>query len=143
MRLTRHLVDKIMQAARDGSPEEACGILLAEAREPGLGTVLLRTRNAEQRRPDCRYELDHRAHIRAVRAEIAGTAAILGYFHSHVHGPARPSRVDADFACPGVTYVITTADEPQEVRAWHYEGEDFVEEPIDVEEVGHDRAIAS
>jgi proteasome lid subunit RPN8/RPN11 len=143
MRLTRQLVDEIKQAARDSSPEEACGILMADAREPGLGSVLLPAHNAERKHPDTRYKLDHRVHILAVQAEIDQAAVIVGYFHSHVRGPARPSRVDAEFACPGVTYVIATADEPQEVRAWRCEGEDFIEEAISVEEVARDHAIAS
>ncbi|MHC5056514.1 MAG: Mov34/MPN/PAD-1 family protein [Planctomycetota bacterium] len=143
MRLTRWVVDNMMQTARDGRPEESCGIVLAVAREPGLGAVLLRSHNVERTRPGRRYELDHRVHIAAVEAEVAGTAMIVGYYHSHVRGPARPSRVDAELACPGVTYVIASADEPQEVRAWRYDGRAFVEEIIHVEEPAYDRAVAS
>ena len=143
MRLTRKVVDSMLQAARDSRPEEACGIVLAVSREPELGAVLLRSRNVERRCPDSRYVLDHRKHILAVQAEIAETAVIVGYYHSHVRGPARPSRVDAEFACPGVTYVIATADEPQEVRAWRFETGGLVEEVICIEEAPHDRAVAS
>jgi proteasome lid subunit RPN8/RPN11 len=132
-----------MREARRCRAEEACGIVLALPREPRLGVVLLRARNVERTRPDGRYVLDHRTHILAVRAELAGTAVIAGYYHSHIRGPARPSRVDADLACPYVTYVIASADEPQEVRAWQYDGGVFVEEAVTVEEPTHGRAVAS
>jgi len=143
MRLTRWVVENMMQAARDGRPDESCGVVLAVAREPGLGAVLLRSRNVERSRPGRRYELDHRVHIAAVEAEVAGTAVIVGYYHSHVRGPARPSRVDAELACPGVTYVIASAEAPQEIRAWRYDGRVFVEEVVAVEEPIYGRAVAS
>ena len=143
MRLTRWVADSMMQAARDGRPEESCGIVLAVVREPGVGAVLLRSRNVERSRPGRRYELDHHVHIAAVEAEVAGTAAIVGYYHSHVRGPARPSRVDAEFACPGVTYIIASAEEPQEVRAWRFDGREFHEEDTIVEEPTYGRAVAS
>ncbi len=130
MRLTRRVADGILRSARASRPEECCGIVLAESHEPDLGAVLLPSANVDRTEPRRRYRLDHRAHLRAVEAEVSGAAVILGYYHSHVAGPALPSQTDAHLACPETTYLIASAAGRGELRAFKWDGEEFEEEAV-------------
>ncbi|MHC4202289.1 MAG: M67 family metallopeptidase, partial [Planctomycetota bacterium] len=99
MRLTNRVADDIQRAAKANWPKECCGIVIARREDPGLGVVVLSSRNVTLRNPRRNYRLDHAVHIRAVEAELCGAAVILGYYHSHAAGPAEPSRADAELAC--------------------------------------------
>lgn len=82
-------------AARD-APNEACGLLF------GQGDAIdatLATANVVPD-PERRFEIDPSALFAALRAERAGGATLLGYYHSHPSGDATPSRADADAAVP-------------------------------------------
>ncbi len=142
MRLTREVADEIAEAARASLPEECCGIVLAGSRRPDRGTVVLPSPNAEREEPRRRYRLDHRTHLRAVEAELSGTAVILAYYHSHAAGRAEPSGTDAEFVCPEATYLIASATGLRELRAWRWNGEGFEEETVSVEGSAHEEDSA-
>jgi proteasome lid subunit RPN8/RPN11 len=75
--------------ARDSAPDECCGLLLGqEAVEEALPA---RNIAAEAQR---RFEIDPQALIDAHRAARAGGPQVIGYYHSHPAGPARPSAAD-------------------------------------------------
>ena len=60
--------------------------------------------------------------------------SIVGYYHSHPDGRARPSRWDVEQAIAGVTYLITgMAHGRIEHAAWRLEGDDLVPEPLEVD----------
>lgn len=72
-------------------PHEACGILLGE------GGRITEARAAANVHPSPRshFEIDPQALIDAHRAARGGGAPeVLGYYHSHPHGPAQPSATD-------------------------------------------------
>ncbi len=52
------------------------------------------------RAPETRFEIDPAALFAALRAERAGGARLVGYYHSHPGGDATPSAVDAAQAAP-------------------------------------------
>ncbi len=146
MRLTRQVTDEIGRVAQESWPEECCGIVLAARDRPALGVRLLESDNTETRNSRRRYRLDHRVHIRAVEEELRSGARIVGYYHSHTGGRAVPSGVDAELACPGVTYLVAgpaqapgdgERREPPELRAWRWTGDRFEEEAVSMEESAH------
>lgn len=113
-------------AAQEAAPAEACGILL------GSGTRIdaaLPTANVAPD-PAQHFEIDPAALIAAHRAAREGGAQVLGYFHSHPNGLARPSATDAASAArDGKVWVIVAAgsggqqdsqqDQPWEITCWH------------------------
>ncbi len=80
----------IRAAARAAHPHEVCGLLL------GQGDTISVAQATANVAPDPlrRFAIDPAALIAAHRAGRAGGLAVLGYFHSHPTGPARPSPTD-------------------------------------------------
>lgn len=132
MRLTERVVNELVERAWGSRPEECCGIVLAEPGDPGLGARLLPSDNIAPSDPRRNYRLDYRVHLRAIEAEGESGAVILAYYHSHPEGPARPSRLDAALACPGIAYLILGLVPRLELRAWRCGGERFDEETVQI-----------
>lgn len=86
----------ILAHAASAAPEEACGLLL------GAGDYIDEARPAANVAPDRRrhFEIDPQALIDVWRAERAGGAKLIGYYHSHPGGVAAPSATDREMA-PG------------------------------------------
>lgn len=80
----------MLAAATRAAPREACGLLL------GHGTHIHTAQPAANVHPDpaCHFEIDPAALIAAHKAARAGGPQVLGYYHSHPNGLARPSATD-------------------------------------------------
>ena len=93
-------------------PLECCGILL------GAGSAIsahVPTRNVHPE-PARHFEIDPQALVDAFRAERAGGAQVVGYYHSHPSGPPGPSATDRAMAAhDGRVWAIVGGDE---VRFW-------------------------
>ena len=81
------------QATR-AHPTECCGILLGHG---AAITAAVPTRNVHPT-PGTHFEIDPQALIEAHRAARAGGPQVLGYYHSHPTGSARPSATDQAMA---------------------------------------------
>lgn len=124
----------LLAAAAHGYPGEACGILLG--RIEGDRRVVEGFRPAPNRwseRED-RYRVDPESLRRALAAEEAGGARVLGFYHSHPDAPPLPSETDRELAWPWYCYVIirVAAGKPDEMRAWELDVDTgrFEERPI-------------
>jgi proteasome lid subunit RPN8/RPN11 len=102
----------ILAAAQEAHPNEACGLLLGTALH--IETAL----PAANVHPDParHFEIDPAALIAAHKAARAakdsGGAEVIGYFHSHPNGLARPSATDAAMASgDGRIWAIAAAGE--------------------------------
>lgn len=91
-----------MAHAREGWPDEVCGILSGKA---GVATGLVRARNvAEDRRLN--YTVDPQTLLRQFDFEEAGEE-LIAIYHSHPSSPAYPSATDARQATyPDAVYLI-------------------------------------
>jgi proteasome lid subunit RPN8/RPN11 len=118
-------------------PRESCGVLLGRAaggdREV---TRALPCRNAHPE-PEHRYQLDPAELLAAVRSARAGGEEVVGFYHSHPHGPARPTATDLREAWwTGCAYAVTdlSGGRAAETRSFVLlgEGEErrFREEPV-------------
>lgn len=131
MTLRRSAIETIVAHARGESPRECCGILLAEGHPQGLVTRALPAENAETEQPEQAYRMGHQAHLRAVKLEAEGNAAIAGYYHSHPRGGAAPSPQDAALAVEDTRYLIVgLRNGGHEVAAWRFDGQRFVPAPL-------------
>lgn len=119
-------------------PEESCGVLLGRV-EGGLRrvTLALRCRNADPA-PRVRYALDPCELLAAVKLARARGEEVVGFYHSHPGGPARPSAADLEEAYwPGCAYVVTAVDDGRagETRGFLLSGREeerrFAEEPVE------------
>lgn len=84
----------ILHAAAAARPDEACGLLF------GTATHIAAAHPAANVHPEParHFEIDSAALIAAHRAARAGGPQVIGYFHSHPNGLARPSATDAAMA---------------------------------------------
>jgi proteasome lid subunit RPN8/RPN11 len=88
--------------ARAARPAECCGVLLGSA-DRIVSAVPIRNESTALDR----YRLDPRQHIAARREARERGLAVLGFYHSHPHSPARPSPVDlAEATYPELVYII-------------------------------------
>ena len=124
----------IADAAEAAWPEEACGLLVGRT---GPGAVWRADRVepaaniADDRRR--RFEVDPGVRI-GLERELRGTdRAVIGVYHSHPDGPARPSATDRDLVYePHLVWLITAVRDGQAVHtaAWMPTGDGFRHLPI-------------
>jgi len=81
----------ILAAAEAAHPHEACGLLLGTAAH--IETALPAANVHPE--PQHHFEIDPAALIAAHKAARSGGPQLIGYFHSHPNGLARPSATDA------------------------------------------------
>ncbi|TIX51272.1 Mov34/MPN/PAD-1 family protein [Alteraurantiacibacter aquimixticola] len=94
---------QLIARATAAHPDECCGILLGEGANI---TAIVPTRNVHST-PSTHFEIAPQPLIDAHRAARAGGPQVIGYYHSHPEGPARPSATDhADAARDGRIWAI-------------------------------------
>jgi proteasome lid subunit RPN8/RPN11 len=129
--------DAIERHARDGAPEEVCGILVGhrgdrevDGDDPDEVTAHRAVDNvADERRT--RYELDPETTLAVIEEIENGGDEVVGFYHSHPTGPLEPSSTDeAQATWPGYVYVIVVPGDGME--AWRWTGERFEPLSLDV-----------
>lgn len=123
-------------AAVAARPEEACGLLVG-ARETGNQirvTQLAPSANlaADRRR---RFEVDPALRLRLQKALRQSPHDIVGHYHSHPDGPARPSATDLAWATePDLVWVILAVENGTagEVAAHRLAADGAGFEPLDL-----------
>ncbi|WP_121118397.1 Mov34/MPN/PAD-1 family protein [Croceibacterium ferulae] len=104
--VTSAVLAVMRSAAAAAHPRECCGLLL------GRGQAIVQAVPAANvaAEPWHRFEIDPATLIAAHRAARAGGPAVLGYYHSHPTGDARPSATDqAQAAGDGRVWAIVAA----------------------------------
>lgn len=113
-RISQHAFKAMLASAHSAAPHEACGLLL------GHGSTIEAAMPTANVAPDParHFEIDPTALIAAHRAARDGSGPqVLGYFHSHPNGLARPSATDeASAARDGRIWAIV-ADGA--ITCWH------------------------
>src|ERR1044072_8654912 len=114
VRIAGCVVEIIQRAAAAAAPREACGLLFGSE---GEITGWQAAENVAEN-PERHFEIDPRTPFAALRAERAGGAKIIGYWHSQPSGDARPRVAEAAAADPdGRLWLIVTRDEATLWRA--------------------------
>ena len=95
LHVASELIETMLQAARAAAPEECCGLIVG-TRDPSpraLRLVPARNTHPEPRRF---FEIDPQAQFDTLRhiRESKNGEVLLGHYHSHPAGPARPSPRD-------------------------------------------------
>jgi proteasome lid subunit RPN8/RPN11 len=127
------LVQEVIDHARAGLPNEACGLLVAPAYAADGGTPsrFMPLRNAAQ--SPYRYMIAPADLLQVVEIEDGGEF-VWGIVHSHVASPAEPSATDVGLAYyPDSLYLICSLSPPQPtVRAWSIREDTVLEVPLSV-----------
>jgi desampylase len=148
------LRQRLIDHAREGMPDEVCGILAG--RLPGRLEQVFPVRNTADEvtaesgvfrdresgaaaggRKPVHYYMDPRDQLRVYNEIDAGGLDLIGYYHSHTHTEARPSPTDVRLATDlSALYVLVglANDEPS-VRAWRIVKEDPMSETGELIEV--------
>lgn len=115
MRISKQLLDDIIEHAEADAPNECCGMI---ASAEGEATRVYRAANTAA--SPLRYELDGLEQYR-IQTEIEDQGWELGaIYHSHTRSPPLPSQTDINLAFyPDALYVIVgVAGDAPEVRAF-------------------------
>lgn len=90
-------------------PEEACGVLLGRADPAGEAKEVAHARavaNAKQDERHRRFLIAPEAWLAAEEEAARQGLDVIGVYHSHPNGVARPSEFDRQHAWPWYSYVI-------------------------------------
>ena len=141
-RFDEEVLAAIAAGAAEAYPHEGCGALLG----PGPGTfprhvtLALPVPNRETGRPHDRFEVAPRDYVAVEDEADRRGLALLGFWHSHPDGEARPSRTDRAWAWEGLLTVIVAVEArlPHGVGAWEVLAPDapFTPVVIEVESAG-------
>lgn len=115
-----------LRALAEASPEqEICGLI---GRDPEGRCQVYPVANTASR-PRTRFLLEARGQIEAMRHMRSRGQALYAIYHSHPHGPARPSARDRALAAyPGLLYLVIAlrAGAAPQIGVYTYDGEDFI-----------------
>lgn len=137
LRIRREQLDAIYTHAREGLPEEVCGILAGRRAEAGTHDVerVYRIKNTHPR-PIGQFMLDPQEQLRVtLEVEDELGLEVIGFYHSHPTGPPRLSATDAARASwPGASYflVYLGAREGHTSARWDAEKGRFEYEDVEV-----------
>jgi proteasome lid subunit RPN8/RPN11 len=152
LRFPLALRQELLTLAREGDPDEVCGILGGTAGEisrvfPVRNTAddvdaargVFRDRQtgvATGGHRPVHYYMDPRDQLRVYNELDALGLDVVGYYHSHTHTEARPSPTDIRLATDMTPYyvLVSLTHEPN-VRAWRILKEDPAAETGDLLEV--------
>ena len=103
-------------------PQECCGALIgsAEPTAPRAITEAWPIENVAAVARERRFTIGPDDYRQAEARAAASGAALLGFYHSHPDGPARPSGEDLDRAWPNLDYIILSVQRgrPAELSCW-------------------------
>ncbi|RED15444.1 proteasome lid subunit RPN8/RPN11 [Parasphingopyxis lamellibrachiae] len=112
--ISRAARKRILAEAAQSPNEEVCGLLFGG--ESRIVSVLPTINIADN--PANSFEIDPAALFAAIRNQRGGGERIVGHYHSHPEGPARPSVRDTEMALDtGRLWLIVTAGEMSLWRA--------------------------
>lgn len=105
MRIPKPVYAQMIEHAKKGYPNEACGILAGKNLEEA--SVFYPMRNADE--SSISYFMDPREQLQVFKTMRARGLEMNGIFHSHVASDAIPSQKDTRLAFyPDVSYLIVS-----------------------------------
>lgn len=121
------MLQALIDHARGGYPNEACGLIIGSASAAAGGDALRFEATRNKAASPYRYEIDPEDLYRISVAVDDADEVIWGIVHSHTHTPAVPSPTDLGLAFyPDALYLLVSLSEDESdpatgtpsVRAW-------------------------
>lgn len=134
-RFDEKVLSDIASGAAAAYPNEGCGALLGPAADARHVTFTLPVPNGETGRPRDRFEIAPRDYLAIEDEADRRGLALLGFWHSHPDGEARPSATDRAHAWEGLLTVIVAVEarRPHAVGAWEILAPDAPFTPVVIE----------
>lgn len=134
--LTKQVVDTIQSDCRNCFPMEACGFLIGTN---GNAKIVLESKIAKNMSTEPnRYTINPLEYYTVEQSLEGSSSTILGFYHSHPNGSAKPSSIDRKQAWEGYSYVIVslTATSIQATTSWIFDATtgEFFEEQLLINE---------
>lgn len=129
--LSKKIYDAVIQHAKSGFPNEACGIL-AGLNESQMDEFFP-MRNVDE--SSISYFMDPKEQLRVFKAMREKKLQMTGIFHSHVASEAKPSQKDVRLAFyPEVSYLIVSLSDLKNptLRSFRIKDEVVAEEEIKI-----------
>jgi proteasome lid subunit RPN8/RPN11 len=112
---------RIEAEVRRGLPREACGLLIGREEAAGTLHVFDVVPSANKAEGADRFEIDPALLLRLHRELRGGPLQIIGHYHSHPGGSARPSETDrAASHMPGFAWLILAIAEDGAIESAAY-----------------------
>ena len=92
--------------ASEAYPDECCGMLLREDREPAIIDIRKVKNSASPHNASERFIIDPAEVYRAELELEKEGFEIMGFYHSHPDKAAGASRMDREYMIPGMLYII-------------------------------------
>ena len=127
-----------------GERVERCGLLIGRRLDDGAEVVRVAPTPNSAADPGHRFTIAPES-ILEVHRSLAPGEAIVGVYHSHPDGSARPSRADHEGGWPGVSTLIVGVEHGRvtELRSWYLAlGADRFTEELVEEATPGDVAVA-
>ena len=100
------LIETMLQAARAAAPEECCGLIVGTLNPAPRALRLIPAKNTHPE-PRRFFEIDPKVQFDTLRQLRQSGEIILGHYHSHPAGPARPSARDlAEANDPDLAWLV-------------------------------------
>ena len=93
LRIASELIETMLRAARAAAPEECCGLIVG-VRDPAPHALRLVPASNVHPEPRRFFEIDPKVQFDTLRQLRESGEILLGHYHSHPAGPARPSPRD-------------------------------------------------
>ncbi|MBE2320189.1 M67 family metallopeptidase [Solirubrobacter sp. CPCC 204708] len=136
MRISRQLLDEIVEHARADAPKECCGMI---ATRDGEAVSVHRARNAAN--SALKYVMDPKEQLQIQTAIDDADLDLGAIYHSHTRSDPVPSQTDVNLAkfdndtpkWPGTLFLIVgvKAAEP-DIRLWSIVGNDYEQVELEV-----------
>jgi proteasome lid subunit RPN8/RPN11 len=131
------LLSRIATSAQEAYPEECCGLLIGfrDADQRVRVTEIVEAANVAPPPRRDRFEVDPAVRFATMRRLRGSTQDIVGHYHSHPDGPARPSAHDAEMVYePELIWLIVAvaAGRAGEAAAFRYDPTMFAFRPLPI-----------
>lgn len=134
LRLNKEDYEKILEHARKGLPNEACGLIGGVIEdEVKLVKEVYLLRNVDESNEH--FSMDPAEQLKAVKDLRVKGYLLFGNFHSHPESPSRPSEEDKRLAYdPKASYLILSLEERNQpvLKAFNIAGGTVSEEQIEL-----------
>lgn len=123
--LPRDVYDAVVDHAREGAPEEVCGVLGGEYGDEATRVAAVHRADNAAASPTTEYYIEPGEQLTLMEAIESEGRDVAGFYHSHPAGPPRPSDTDVDRATwPGMSYlVVVLAGRYPYVGSWRWDGD--------------------
>lgn len=123
------LLTTMCRQAEAAFPDELCGLLIGREMAEPLGRwrlveqVLQVPNLAEPARRNRHFLVDPKVLLQVEREAADNGRLVLGVYHSHPDGEARPSAVDRELAWPVYSYVILSVHQGRaiDITSWLFD----------------------